>query len=55
LPGTGTAKTLIDEGQVNLVNAPRLAKQLGIQITESTVALATNCTELIEVSVIKDS
>lgn len=41
------------EAQVNLVNAPAVAKALGLQITESTVALATNCTELIEVSAIK--
>jgi D-3-phosphoglycerate dehydrogenase / 2-oxoglutarate reductase len=41
------------ESQVNLVNAPAVAKALGLQITESTVALATNCTELIEVSAVK--
>ena len=41
------------ETPVNLVNAPAVAKALGISITESTVALATNCTELIEVSAIK--
>lgn len=39
--------------QVNLVNAPAVAKALGLEVGESTVALATNCTELIEVSVIK--
>jgi D-3-phosphoglycerate dehydrogenase len=38
---------------VNLVNAPAIAKALGLQVTESTVALATNCTELIEVSAVK--
>jgi len=38
---------------VNLVNAPAVAKALGLQITESTVALATNCTELIEVSAVR--
>jgi D-3-phosphoglycerate dehydrogenase len=38
---------------VNLVNAPAVAKALGLQLTESTVALATNCTELIEVSAVK--
>jgi D-3-phosphoglycerate dehydrogenase len=42
-----------DEAQVNLVNAPAVAKALGLQLTESTVALATNCTELIEVSAVK--
>lgn len=41
------------EAQVNLVNAPAVAKALGLRITESTVALQTNCTELIEVSAIK--
>jgi D-3-phosphoglycerate dehydrogenase len=41
------------ESQVNLVNAPAVAKALGLQVTESTVALATNCTELIEVSAVK--
>lgn len=39
--------------QVNLVNAPAVAKTMGLEVGESTVALATNCTELIEVSVIK--
>jgi D-3-phosphoglycerate dehydrogenase / 2-oxoglutarate reductase len=38
---------------VNLVNAPAIAKNHGLRITESTVALATNCTELIEISAIK--
>lgn len=42
-----------EEAQVNLVNAPAVAKALGLRITESTVALASNCTELIEVSAIK--
>ena len=41
------------ESQVNLVNAPAIAKKFGLEVTESTVALATNCTELIEVSAIK--
>lgn len=41
------------EAQVNLVNAPAIAKAHGLRVTESTVALATNCTELIEVSAIK--
>lgn len=39
--------------QVNLVNALAVAKSHGLKVTESTVALATNCTELIEVSVVK--
>lgn len=43
------------EAQVNLVNAPAIAKSHGILVSESTVALATNCTELIEVSAIKGS
>jgi D-3-phosphoglycerate dehydrogenase len=42
-----------DEAHVNLVNAPAIAKSHGISVTESTAALATNCTELIEVSAIK--
>lgn len=50
---TGYLAAAHHESQVNLVNAPAVAKQLGLQITESTVALATNCTELIEVSAIK--
>jgi len=41
------------EAQVNLVNAPAVAKSLGLRITESTVALSTNYTELVEVSAIK--
>ena len=39
--------------EVNLVNAPALAKSHGLRLTESTVALKTNCTELIEISAIK--
>ena len=50
---TGFLACAHEESQVNLVNAPAVAKALGLQITESTVALATNCTELIEVSAIK--
>ena len=50
---TGYLAAALDESQVNLVNAPAVAKTLGLQVTESTVALATNCTELIEVSAIK--
>ncbi len=50
---TGYLAAAHDEAQVNLVNAPAVAKTLGLQITESTVALVTNCTELIEVSAVK--
>jgi D-3-phosphoglycerate dehydrogenase len=50
---TGYLATAHHESQVNLVNAPAVAKTLGLEVTESTVALATNCTELIEVSAIK--
>ncbi|HSP43633.1 MAG TPA: phosphoglycerate dehydrogenase [Luteolibacter sp.] len=50
---TGYLAAAHDEAQVNLVNAPAVAKSLGLQVSESTVALATNCTELIEVSAIK--
>ncbi|TAG10791.1 MAG: phosphoglycerate dehydrogenase [Verrucomicrobia bacterium] len=50
---TGFLATAHCEAQVNLVNAPAIAKAHGIRISESTVALATNCTELIEVSAIK--
>jgi D-3-phosphoglycerate dehydrogenase len=39
--------------EVNLVNVPAIAKAHGLRITESTVALKTNCTELLEVSAIK--
>lgn len=42
-----------NEAQVNLVNAPAVAKIHGLKVAEATVALATNCTELIEVSVLK--
>ena len=47
---TGYLAAAHDEAQVNLVNAPAVAKNLGLRVSESTVALATNCTELIEVS-----
>jgi D-3-phosphoglycerate dehydrogenase len=50
---TGYLAAAHDEAQVNLVNAPAVAKSLGLQVSESTVALATNCTELIEVSAVK--
>ncbi len=38
---------------VNLVNVHALAQSHGLRITESTVALKTNCNELLEVSAIK--
>ncbi|MGJ8644459.1 MAG: phosphoglycerate dehydrogenase [Luteolibacter sp.] len=50
---TGYLASASNEAQVNLINAPAVAKALGIKITESTVALSTNCTELIEVSATK--
>ncbi|MEI6178415.1 MAG: phosphoglycerate dehydrogenase [Verrucomicrobiota bacterium] len=50
---TGYLATAHCDSQVNLVNAPAIAKALGIGISEATVALATNCTELIEVSAVK--
>ncbi len=50
---TGYLAAAHHEAQVNLVNAPAIAKAHGISVTEATVALATNCTELIEVSAIK--
>ena len=52
---TGYLAAAHHEAQVNLVNAPAIAKAHGLSVTESTVALATNCTELIEVSAIKGS
>ncbi|MGL4400447.1 MAG: NAD(P)-dependent oxidoreductase, partial [Luteolibacter sp.] len=52
---TGYLSAAHCEAQVNLVNAPAIAKAHGLSITESTVALATNCTELIEVSAVKGS
>lgn len=50
---TGYLAAAHHEAQVNLVNAPAIAKSHGIRVSESTAALATNCTELIEVSAIK--
>ncbi len=50
---TGYLAAAHHEAQVNLVNAPAIAKAHGLSVTESTVALASNCTELIEVSAIK--
>ena len=41
------------EAQVNLINAPAIAKAHGIQVTESTSALASTFTDLIEVTVTK--
>lgn len=50
---TGYLAGAHNEAQVNLVNAPAVAKEHGLEVGESTVALATNCTELIEVTAIK--
>ncbi len=50
---TGYLSAAHHEAQVNLINAPAVAKAHGIRVSEATVALATNCTELIEVSAIK--
>jgi D-3-phosphoglycerate dehydrogenase len=50
---TGYLSAAHNEAQVNLINAPAIAKSHGISVTESTVALATNCAELIEVSAVK--
>ncbi|GAA5119009.1 phosphoglycerate dehydrogenase [Luteolibacter yonseiensis] len=50
---TGYLAAAHHEAQVNLVNAPAIAKAHGLRVSESTAALATNCTELIEVSAIK--
>ncbi len=50
---TGYLSAAYHEAQVNLINAPAIAKAHGMRVTESTAALATNCTELIEVSAIK--
>lgn len=50
---TGYLASASHEAQVNLVNAPAIAKAHGIHVSESTVALSTNCTELIEVSAVK--
>ncbi len=50
---TGYLSAAHHEAQVNLINAPAIAKAHGISVTESTVALATNCAELIEVSAVK--
>lgn len=50
---TGYLAAAHHEAQVNLINAPAIAKAHGINVSKSTAALATNCTELIEVSAIK--
>lgn len=50
---TGFLAAAHHEAQVNLVNAPAIAKAHGIAVTESTAAIATNFTELIEVSAVK--
>ncbi len=50
---TGYLSAAHHEAQVNLINAPAVAKAHGIRVSEATVAIATNCTELIEVSAVK--
>jgi D-3-phosphoglycerate dehydrogenase len=50
---TGYLSSAYHEAQVNLINAPAIAKAHGISVTKSNAALATNCTELIEVSALK--
>lgn len=50
---SGYLSAAYHEAQVNLVNAPAIAKIHGIQVMESTSALATTFTDLIEVSVLK--
>ena len=50
---TGYLAAAHHEAQVNLINAPAIAKAHGINVSKATAALATNCTELIEVSAIK--
>ncbi len=50
---TGYLASAHHEAQVNLINAPAIAKAHGINVSKATAALATNCTELIEVSAIK--
>ena len=52
---TGYLSGAYAEAQLNLVNAPAIAKAHGIQVSQATAALATNCTELIEISAIKGS
>ncbi len=50
---TGYLASAHTEAEANLVNAPALAKAHGIDVSETTSALATNCTELIEVTASK--
>lgn len=42
------------EAHVNLVNAPAVAKNLGLEVAEATAGLCGNYTELIEVSVTRN-
>ncbi len=51
---TGYLEAAANEAQVNLVNAPAVAKALGIRVTESSVAVSSDYTELIEADVSKD-
>jgi len=42
------------DGQVNIVNAPAVAKELGLEITESTINAATEFSELVVAELSKD-
>ena len=52
---TGYLSSARNESQVNLINAPAVAKSLGLVVQKSSVAISTPYTELIEVDVIKGS
>jgi len=42
------------DGQVNIVNAPAVAKELGLEVTESTINAATEFSELVVAELSKD-
>ncbi len=50
---SGYLSNAYHEAQVNLINAPAVAKSHGISVSESNVALSSNYNELIEISAIK--
>jgi D-3-phosphoglycerate dehydrogenase len=50
---TGYLASARNEAQVNLINAPAVAKSLGLRVTESKAAVETNYTELIEATIVK--
>jgi D-3-phosphoglycerate dehydrogenase len=52
---TGYLSSARNESQVNLINAPAVAKSLGLVVQKSSVAISSPYTELIEVDVIKGS